>query len=174
MAFGFNKCSDDKQKVEPKEKDKTEVKSQSKKVVKPQKQNKVLAVHAGDIEKAYYDSAIEMQIGAKKRDNLYGIIEKRVKNNELDIGAFSIERAVHAMVMYQKIQPNNEINKVFNKVVNGDDLTKIENARIKKSVQEAGEYGDGVKGKGKHNQFEHASKPRQVEHVKALKAMRDR
>lgn len=174
VAFGLNKCSDDKQKVEPKEKDKTEVKAQTQKIVAPSQQNKVLAVHAGDIEKAYYDSAIEMQIGAKKRDNLYGIIEKRVKNNELDIGAFSVERAVHAMVMYQKIQPNNEINKVFNKVVNGDELSKIENARIKKSVQEAGEYGDGVKGKGKHNQFEHASKPRQVEHMKALKAMRDR
>ena len=174
VAFGLNKCSDNKQKVEPREKAKTEVKTQPRKVVAPSKQDKVLAVHAGDIEKAYYDSAIEMQIGAEKRDALYGVIEKRVNKQELDIGAFSVERAAHAMVMYQKIQPNNEINKVFNKVVKGEKLTQVDNVRIKKSVQEAGEYGDGVKGKGTHNQFEQASKQQQVKHVKAVKAMHER
>jgi len=174
VAFGLNKCSDNKQKVEPKEKAKTEVKTQPRKVIVPSEQNKVIAVRAGDIEKAYYDSAIEMQIGAKKRDVLYGVIEKRVNKNELDIGAFSVERAAHAMVMYQKIQPNNEINKVFNKVVKGEKLTQVDNARIKKSVQDAGEYGDGVKGKGNHNQFEKVSKQQQVKHVKAVKAMHER
>lgn len=175
VAFGLQKCSSDDKKDAPQDKRlKTEIKTQPYKEETPTKQEKILAIHADEIEKAYYDSAIKMQIGAKKRNILYNIIEKRVNEGKLDIGNFSVERTAHAMVMAQKIQPNNKINQIFNKVIVDKEITKAENARIKKFVHSAGEYGEGVKGNGSYSQFEQASEQQKLEHIRVLKEMHDR
>ena len=193
VALGMQKCGSDNEKAKPDNNVKTEIKSQPQKTngkteIKSQPKNKaasfkqdssskqddLLILHADEIEKAYYDSAIKMQIGEEKRDALYRAIEKRVTEGKLDVGAFSVERTAHAIVMYQKIQPNNKINQLFNKVLSGEEITKSDNTRIKKYIQDAGEYGDGIKGKGTHNQFEKALKQQQIEHIHAVKAMHER
>ena len=193
VALGMQKCGSDNEKAKPDNNIKTEIKSQPQKTngkteIKSQPKNKaasfkqdssskqddLLILHADEIEKAYYDSAIKMQIGEEKRDALYRAIEKRVTEGKLDVGAFSVERTAHAIVMYQKIQPNNKINQLFNKVLSGEEITKSDNTRIKKYIQDAGEYGDGIKGKGTHNQFEKALKQQQIEHIHAVKAMHER
>lgn len=193
VALGMQKCGSDNEKAKPDNNVKTEIKSQPQKTngkteIKSQPKNKaasfkqdssskqddLLILHADEIEKAYYDSAIKMQIGEEKRDALYRAIEKRVTEGKLDVGAFSVERTAHAIVMYQKIQPNNKINQLFNKVLSGEEITKSDNTRIKKYIQDAGEYGDGIKGKGTHNQFEKAPRQQQIEHIHAVKAMHER
>ena len=193
VALGMQKCGNDNEKDKPDNNVKTEIKSQPQKTngkteIKSQPKNKaasfkqdssskqddLLILHADEIEKAYYDSAIKMQIGEEKRDALYRAIEKRVTEGKLDVGAFSVERTAHAIVMYQKIQPNNKINQLFNKVLSGEEITKSDNTRIKKYIQDAGEYGDGIKGKGTHNQFEKAPRQQQIEHIHAVKAMHER
>lgn len=193
VALGMQKCGSDNEKAKPDNNVKTEIKSQPQKTngkteIKSQPKNKaasfkqdssskqddLLILHADEIEKAYYDSAIKMQIGEEKRDALYRAIEKRVTEGKLDVGAFSVERTAHAIVMYQKIQPNNKINQLFNKVLSGEEITKSDNTRIKKYIQDAGEYGDGIKGKGMHNQFEKAPRQQQIEHIHAVKAMHER
>ena len=193
VALGMQKCGSDNEKAKPDNNVKTEIKSQPQKTngkteIKSQPKNKaasfkqdssskqddLLILHADEIEKAYYDSAIKMQIGEEKRDALYRAIEKRVTEGKLDVGAFSVERTAHAIVMYQKIQPNNKINQLFNKVLSGEEITKSDNTRIKKYIQDAGEYGDGIKGKGTHNQFEKAPRQQQIEHIHAIKAMHER
>ena len=193
VALGMQKCGSDNEKDKPDNNVKTEIKSQPQKTngkteIKSQPKNKaasfkqdssskqddLLILHADEIEKAYYDSAIKMQIGEEKRDALYRAIEKRVTEGKLDVGAFSVERTAHAIVMYQKIQPNNKINQLFNKVLSGEEITKSDNTRIKKYIQDAGEYGDGIKGKGTHNQFEKAPRQQQIEHIHAVKAMHER
>ena len=193
VALGMQKCGSDNEKAKPDNNVKTEIKSQPQKTngkteIKSQPKNKaasfkqdssskqddLLILHADEIEKAYYDSAIKMQIGEEKRDALYRAIEKRVTEGKLDVGAFSVERTAHAIVMYQKIQPNNKINQLFNIVLSGEEITKSDNTRIKKYIQDAGEYGDGIKGKGMHNQFEKAPRQQQIEHIHAVKAMHER
>lgn len=128
--------------------------------------------HAENDAKAYYDSAIKLQIGEQKREALYTILEQRAEKGELNLGHFPIERYAHSMVMYQKIQPGNEINKLFNKVVGGKKISAVDNIKMNKAVHQAGAFGDGIKGIGKDSAFDRSSGQDKQQHLEARKEYR--
>lgn len=128
--------------------------------------------HAESDAKAYYDSAIKLQIGEQKREALYTILEQRAEKGELNLGHFPVERYAHSMVMYQKIQPGNEINKLFNKVVGGKKISAVDNIKMNKAVHQAGAFGDGIKGIGKDSAFDRSSGQDKQQHLEARKGYR--
>ncbi|MBP3346471.1 MAG: hypothetical protein J6L86_05525 [Alphaproteobacteria bacterium] len=128
--------------------------------------------HAESDAKAYYDSAIKLQIGEQKREALYTILEQRAEKGELNLGHFPVERYAHSMVMYQKIQPGNEINKLFNKVVGGKKISAVDNIKMNKAVHQAGAFGDGIKGIGKDSAFDRSSGQDKQQHLETRKEYR--
>lgn len=131
-------------------------------------QENIVRFHADEISKDYYDSALKIHLGEKKRDALYQLIEKRIKEGQLNGEAFTIEHFAHSMVMYKEIQPNNPINKIFEKTLKGEDLSATDLIKIKKAVMVAGEMGDGVKGDQTHSNYEKQSKEAQQKHIQVV------
>ncbi|MCM1324414.1 MAG: hypothetical protein NC218_09820 [Acetobacter sp.] len=118
------------------------------------------------LNKAYkdrFDSALEIVLGAEKRDQLYQKIDALAKAGKIEFSnGTTREWYAHAFTMYTKVAPNSEEGQTIAKLLAGQDVNK---AKVNDLVIKAERDGTGVKGIGTHSAFDEAQPELQKKHI---------
>ena len=123
------------------------------------------------IYKNYYNTALEIHLGAEKRDRLYANLNNQLNKGNLKLPqSESMEHLAHTITISALVQPNAPITKLLKKAVSNK-LSPQEQQAVWKFVAQAGDKGQNIKGTGTHSNFNHR-KDLQKEHIKNLKQLR--
>lgn len=119
-----------------------------------------------NLNKAYkdrFDSALEIHLGAEKRDQLYQKIDKLAKAGKIQFkDGTTREWYAHAFTMYAQIAPNSEEGRTVARFLAGDDVKPdILNDLVIKAKRD----GTGIQGSGTNSNFDKASKKQQKQHL---------
>ena len=118
------------------------------------------------LAKAYkerFDSALEIHLGAEKRDQLYKQIDKLANDGKIEyIDGTTREWYAHAFTMYAKVAPNSEANKLITNLFAGKNVDKD---AINNLVIAAKRDGTGISGTGTYSAFDVAPKEVQKKHI---------
>lgn len=119
-----------------------------------------------NLNKAYkdrFDSALEIHLGAEKRDQLYQKIDKLAKSGKIQFSnGTTREWYAHAFTMYAQIAPNSEEGRTIARFLAGEDVKpEVLNDLVIKAKRD----GTGIRGSGTNSNFDKASKEQQSQHL---------
>lgn len=119
-----------------------------------------------NLNKAYkdrFDSALEIHLGAEKRDQLYQQIDNLAKDGRIEYkDGTTREWYAHAFTMYAKVAPNSDGGKLIANLLAGKNVDKT---AINDLVINAKRDGTGISGTGTYSAFDKASKNLKKKHI---------
>ncbi len=119
-----------------------------------------------NLNKAYkdrFDSALEIHLGAEKRDQLYQQIDKLAEDGKIEFkDGTTREWYAHAFTMYAKVSPNSDGGKLIAGLLAGEDVDKTV---LNDLVIKAKRDGTGISGTGSYSAFDNAPQNLQQKHI---------